>query len=152
MRIRPRIPDQGTLERANAGFHYQWYLPDRLFWSGLASLERNEETGIEARLLVGGGIGRYFYQTGRAEVSGIIGLVRLDEWATGSEDSQTSIEAVTGGTWRIFKFNTPKVSLNRRVALSQPDRIEPRSRQAEFLTAPGSDLGLLCRRLGVLQL
>jgi hypothetical protein len=105
-------PQQGTLDRSNAGFHYQWYRSNRRFWSGLASLERNEETGIDARLLVGGGIGRYFYQTARAEVSGIVGLVGLDEWATGSVGSQQSIEAVIGGTWRIFRFNTPKVSLN----------------------------------------
>jgi hypothetical protein len=110
-------PEQGTLDRSNAGFHYQWYLQDRLFYSGIASLERNEETGIEARFLLGGGIGRYFYQTARAEVSGIVGLVALDEWATGSDDSQRSIEAVTGGTWRIFKFNTPKVSLNTTALL-----------------------------------
>ncbi len=110
-------PVQGTLDRSNAGFHYQWFRPNRRFWSGLTSLERNEETGIEARFTLGGGVGRYFYQSARAELSGLAGIVALDEWATGSNDSQRSLEALVGGSWRIFKFNKPKISLNSTLQL-----------------------------------
>ena len=110
-------PTQGTLDRSNAGFHYQWYRPNRRFWSGIASLERNEETGIEARVILGGGLGRYFYQSARTEFSGVAGLVTVDEWATGIEDSRSSLEALVGATWRIFKFNTPKISLNSALLL-----------------------------------
>lgn len=110
-------PEQGTLDRSNAGFHYQWFRPNRRFWSGITSLERNEETGIEARFTLGGGVGWYFYQSSRAEFSGLLGLVALDEWATGINDSQQSLEALAGGSWRIFKFNAPKVSLNSTLQL-----------------------------------
>jgi hypothetical protein len=110
-------PLQGTLDRSNAGFHYQWFRPNRRFWSGITSLERNEETGIEARFTFGGGVGRYFYQSARAEFSGLLGLVALEEWATGTSDSQQSLEALLGGSWRIFKFNQPKISLNSTLQL-----------------------------------
>ncbi len=110
-------PQQGTLDRSNAGFYYQWFRPNRRFWSGLTSLERNEETGIEARFTFGGGAGRYFYQSARAELSGLLGLVALEEWATGINDSQRSLEALAGGSWRIFKFNKPKISLNSTLQL-----------------------------------
>lgn len=110
-------PAQGTLDRSTLSYHYQWYRPHRRFWSGLTSLERNEETGIEARVLLGGGLGRYFLQTARSELSGLIGLVGVDEWATGEQDSQQSVEALLSGSYRIFKFNTPKVSLNSSVLL-----------------------------------
>jgi hypothetical protein len=43
-------PDQGTLDRDQITFNYQWLRPRRNFWAGLASLERNEELGIEGRL------------------------------------------------------------------------------------------------------
>lgn len=110
-------PAQGTLDRDTLSYSYQWLRPHRRFWAGLASLERNEETGIDARFTLGGGIGKYFIQTPRSELSGVIGIAATKEWATGEEDSQDSLEGLLGGTWRIFKFNTPKVSLNATVLL-----------------------------------
>ena len=105
-------PNQGTLDRDTLSYSYQWLRPHRRFWAGLTSLERNEETGIDARWTLGGGLGMYFVQTPRSELSGVIGLAGTKEWATGEEDNQESLEGLLGGTWRIFKFNTPKVSLN----------------------------------------
>jgi putative salt-induced outer membrane protein YdiY len=105
-------PVQGTLDRDTISYTYQWLRENKRFWAGLSSLERNEETGIEARLTLGGGLGQYFIQTPRSEVSGILGLAFTEEWATGDADSQSSVEGVIGGSWRIFKFNSPKVSLN----------------------------------------
>lgn len=110
-------PNQGTLDRDTLSFGYQWLREHRRFWAGLTSLERNEETGIDARWTIGGGIGQYFYQSPRAEVSGVIGIAATKEWATGDGDSQESLEGLIGGTWRIFKFNTPKVSLNASVVI-----------------------------------
>ena len=110
-------PVQGTLDRDTVSFNYQWLREHQQFWAGLSSLERNEETGIEARLTLGGGLGKYFVQTPRSELAGLFGLVVSNEWATGSQDRQQSIEGLLGGNWRIFKFNTPKVSLDASVAL-----------------------------------
>ncbi|HEY5806740.1 MAG TPA: DUF481 domain-containing protein [Povalibacter sp.] len=110
-------PNQGTLERAGVSYDYQWLRSNRRFWAGLTSLDRNEETGIDARFILGGGIGQYFVQTSRSEVSGVLGLAATKEWATGTDNSQKSFEGLIAGTWRIFKFNTPKVTLNATVVL-----------------------------------
>lgn len=110
-------PTQGTLDRDSVTYGYQWLRPHKRFWTGVTSLERNEETGIEARLTLGGGVGQYFIQTSRSELSGLVGLALTKEWATGVDDSQQSLEGLIGGTWRIFKFNTPKVSLNASVVV-----------------------------------
>jgi putative salt-induced outer membrane protein YdiY len=110
-------PVQGTLQRDSVSYNYQWLRPHKRFWAGLSSLERNEETGIDARLTLGGGLGKYFVQTPRSEVSGILGVAFTQEWSTGTEDSQSSMEGLIGGSWRIFKFNTPKVSLNTTALL-----------------------------------
>lgn len=110
-------PSQGTLDRSTLNYQYQWHRPQRRFWFGLTSLERNEETGIEARFLLGGGIGKYFLQTARSELSGLIGVVGVEEWATGEQDSAGSAETLLGGSYRIFKFSSPKVSLNSNALL-----------------------------------
>lgn len=110
-------PTQGTLDRDTLSYSYQWLRPHQRFWAGLASLEHNEETGIDARFTLGGGIGKYLIQTPRSELSGVVGIAATKEWATGEEDSQDSLEGLLGGMWRIFKFNTPKVTLNATVIL-----------------------------------
>lgn len=110
-------PEQGTIDRHSLGFTYQWLLPRQRFISGLSLLERNEETGIDARLQLGAGYGKYFRQTSKSELSGMLGVALTREWATGSEDSQQSIEGIVGGNWRIFKFNSPTVSMNSAALL-----------------------------------
>jgi putative salt-induced outer membrane protein YdiY len=110
-------PAQGTLDRNAIKYGYQWLRPGASFWAGLTSLERNEETGIEARALVGGGYGRYFLQTSSNEVAALVGLAATREWATGAADNQSSLEGLLGLDWRIFDFATPTTSLTAKVIL-----------------------------------
>lgn len=110
-----KSPEQGTLDRDQVGFTYQWLLANRNFWAGLVSLERNEELGIDGRIQLGGGFGRYVYQTPHSEISAFAGATVNREWVTGDENAQESAEGVLGGTWRIFKLNTPKQSLTSQL-------------------------------------
>jgi hypothetical protein len=110
-------PEEGTLARDSIAFTYQWLRPRRKFWAGLSSFERNEELGIEGRLLLGGGYGYYFRQRASSEVAGIAGLVTSQEWVTGTAGSQQSVEGLLGATWRVFQFKSPETSLNSSVTL-----------------------------------
>lgn len=110
-------PDQGTIDRLSFGYAYQRLLQQQRFISGLALLERNEETGVEARAQLGAAFGKYVLQTSRSELSGMLGAALTQEWATGEEGSRQSIEGVLGGNWRIFKFNSPTVTLNASALL-----------------------------------
>lgn len=110
-------PEQGTIDRDSLGFTYQWLLQRQRFISGLSLLERNEGTGIDARLQLGAAFGSYFRQTSKSELSGMLGLALTREWPTGPEDVQESIEGIVGGNWRIFKFNTPMVSMSSAALL-----------------------------------
>jgi putative salt-induced outer membrane protein YdiY len=105
-------PEQGTIDRDSLGFTYQWLLAQQRFVAGLSLLERNEETGIEARLQLGAAYGNYFLQTSKSELSGMLGAALTQEWATGANDAQQSIEGILGANWRIFDFSSPTVSLN----------------------------------------
>jgi len=104
-------PVQGTLDRDALSFNYRWLREHGTFWTGLSSLERNESTGVEARLALGGGFGKYLLQTSQSEIAALIGLGAIREWATGEEDSQDSLEGILGAEWRIFDFATPKSTL-----------------------------------------
>jgi hypothetical protein len=110
-------PAQGTLDRDSVKYNYRWLQPGGRFWAGLTSLERNEETGIEARVLLGGGYGSYFLQTQSNEVAALAGLVASQEWATGSTGDQTSLEGLLGVDWRVFDFASPTTSLTAKLAL-----------------------------------
>lgn len=113
-----RDPLQGTIDRDAIKYSYRWLQPGARFWSGLTSLERNEETGIEARLLVGGGFGRYFLQSASNEVAALVGVAASTEWATGVEgDDRTSLEGILGAEWRVFDFATPKTNLTAKAVL-----------------------------------
>jgi hypothetical protein len=109
-----RDPAQGTIERGSIAYGYRWLRPAGRFWAGLTSLERNEETGIEARFLLGGGYGSYFFQTPSNEVAALVGIAATREWATGELDHQDSLEGLLGVDWRVFDFATPKSNLTAK--------------------------------------
>jgi putative salt-induced outer membrane protein YdiY len=112
-----RDPVQGTIDRDSIRYGYRWLQPGRRFWAGVTSLERNEQTGIEARALVGGGYGKFFFQSASHEVAVLAGLGAIREWATGDADDQTSLEGILGVDWRIFDFATPKTNLTARAVI-----------------------------------
>ncbi len=112
-----KSPDQGTIDRDQASFTYQWLRPNRNFWAGLGSLERNEELGIDARLELGGGFGRYLRQTPATEFSAFAGAVLTQEWITGAENSQQSIEGVLGASWHVFHLVGMSTSLSTQAVL-----------------------------------
>lgn len=112
-----RDPAQGTIDRDSVRYGYRWLQPAGRFWAGLTSLERNEQTGIEARVLAGGGYGSYFLQTSSNEVAALAGIGATREWATGEADNQTSLEAILGADWRVFDFASPKTNLTARAVL-----------------------------------
>ena len=110
-------PEQGQQDRDKIAFTYQWLLENRNYWAGIASLERNEELGIDSRMQVGGGFGRFVRQTPYSEVQAFAGATYTKEWVTGDEDGQDSAEGVLGGSWRIYRLNTPKTTLTSQLVL-----------------------------------
>jgi putative salt-induced outer membrane protein YdiY len=110
--LRTQAPDTGETDRDQIAFVMRFLRPAKNYWLLLSSLERNEELGIDGRLQLGGALGRRLMQRPDSEISAILGLAFTQEWATGEKDSQSSIEGVLGGEWRIFRFSKPETSLN----------------------------------------
>ena len=90
----------------------QFLQQSRNFWSLLASLERDQSLGIDARLVGGAALGRRFVQSSYTEVTGIVGVVGTEEWIVDKPEPRASVEAVVGGNWQVFKFIEPKTRLN----------------------------------------
>ena len=84
----------------------------RNFWGLLASLEHDQSLGIDGRLAGGAAVGRRFVQSTYTEVTGIAGLVATQEWIVDDPESKSSVEAVVGGTWQVYKFIEPKTRLD----------------------------------------
>src|SRR4029077_640578 len=84
----------------------------RNFWSLLASVERDQSLGIDARVVGGAALGRRFVQAAYTELTGIAGLVGTEEWIVDIPTPKTSVEAVLGGTWQVFRFIAPKTRLD----------------------------------------
>ena len=105
-------PDTEASRRENVTSTIQFERERPSFLMLLNSLERNDELGIDARLTSGAGIARYFAQDQDSEIMLLAGGVGNQEWTNGADESQQSIEAVLGATWRIFRFGDPDVSLS----------------------------------------
>ena len=90
----------------------QFLQQSRNFWGLLASLERDQSLGIDARLVGGAALGRRFVQSSYTEVTGIVGVVGTEEWIVDKPEPRASVEAVVGGNWQVFKFIEPKTRLN----------------------------------------
>jgi Protein of unknown function, DUF481 len=90
----------------------QFLRQSRNFWGLLGSLERDQSLGIDARLVGGAAVGRRFVQAAYTELTGIAGIVATEEWIVDDPTSKTSLEAVLGGSWNVFKFIEPKTRLD----------------------------------------
>ena len=90
----------------------QFLRQSRNFWGLLGSLERDQSLGIDARLVGGAAVGRRFVQAAYTELTGIAGIVATEEWIVDDPKSKTSLEAVLGGSWNVFKFIEPKTRLD----------------------------------------
>jgi hypothetical protein len=106
-----KSPDSGTVDRDQISWNALMPLQRRNFWLVLASLDRNEELGIEGRAQAGAAIGRQFVQSNDSALNGFMGISLNREWATGVDGDQQSAEGLLGLQWRIFKFKNPETSL-----------------------------------------
>ena len=107
--------DFGTQNDYLLSFTNEFLRPRDNFWLLLGSFESNEEQGIEGRLLLGAGSGRYWIRKPDTELAAFVGLATTQEWAVGSVDDQQSIEAVLGLQWKVFRFNNPETTLTSRL-------------------------------------
>jgi hypothetical protein len=104
--------------RAFTNFNYQRYI-GKLVWNpiGIGQIERNDELGIDRRVSVGGGMGRYLRDTNQSRIAFAGGLVRSLEDETGSSETRTDTEALVAMDLEWFHYDEPELDVSTTVTL-----------------------------------
>ena len=103
-------PDRDDTYRADLSYRYIRFLEKRRIYTAGASLQRNDELGIDLRILIDGGYGRSFVQTNRQRLLAVGGLAVNKEWnAEGPSD--INLEALFTATYKFFQYHSPKADI-----------------------------------------
>ena len=101
--------------RADLNGTYTRFLRDRWFWKGSAGFERNEELGLNLRMLVGGSAGKYLVRTPTLRFELNAGLAgNLEDRQDGRSQS---VEGMIRSSLDIFKYSLPITRLTASVNL-----------------------------------
>ncbi len=83
---------------------YTHFLKGRWFVMGLAGAEQNDELGLDLRTGIGGGAGRYLYQTNRSRMTFSAGLTTNREQYLTELSPSTSLEALANLSFDFFIY------------------------------------------------
>jgi len=102
--------------RFNWNNNYRRKLGNRRFWGLNADLDKNDELGIDARLLFGGSYGRYLIKNSYSSWAASVGLatsreLRLEERDEGQVEGQLSTD------YSLYFFSPTKADLNVRLTI-----------------------------------
>jgi putative salt-induced outer membrane protein YdiY len=114
LRSRDGVDDSRRITFAS---QYRRLLDDRWYWAGLASVERNDELGIDLRTLLGGGYGRFLTQTNKSLWSVTGGLGVVNEQRAGDQSAETNLEGVLVSDYEYFIYDSPKTSVNTTLSV-----------------------------------
>ena len=100
-------PERDDTTRADLTYTQVYMLKKRNIAGGVGALQRNDELGINLRLLLQGIYGRYVVHTNSTRLFGATGLAVNREWNIDRPDT-TNLEAVFAGSYRFFRYSSPK--------------------------------------------
>lgn len=110
--------DEGPVDVGQITLFRQWLRSRGYFTFGLGAAERNEAQGVDARVLLGGGVGRYLLRTDQSELAIFGGVAGVEEWLAGAESAhRTSSEALAGLRGMVYRFGDPETTLTSRLLL-----------------------------------
>lgn len=112
--------------RMNWGLGYFGKLENRWFWVINSDVDRNDQLGIDLRLLAGGGFGRFLIKNNRSRWSAAAGLAASRELRT-ADSNETQLEGQLSSDYSYFFFSPTKTDFNLRLVLypgiTEPDRL-----------------------------
>ena len=99
-----------TSSRVNFS-RYVWTDRRSLFRVGFGGYESNDELGLDYRVTLGGGFGRFFLATNNSSLTAYFAVQGLEERSV-TGDTQASLEAVLSGTLARWRFDSPQLDLS----------------------------------------
>jgi hypothetical protein len=103
--------DNNTTSSRIAAQRRTWTKRERVFRQTFAVAETNDELGLDNRVALGGGFGRFFVDTNNQTFSASLGLNAVTERSVGG-DRQESLEAVISADFARWRFQSPKLDLS----------------------------------------
>lgn len=100
----------------NWGTGYFRKLENRWFWVINSDLDRNDELGIDLRLLGGGGFGRFLIKDNRSRWLASAGLAASRELRN-ADSNETQLEGQLTTDYSYFFFSPTKTDLNLKLVL-----------------------------------
>jgi len=108
--------DERTTSMYDVSLVNRRFLRERWFLQGSGTVQGNEELGLNAREVLGAGLGRFLAQDGHNEWAAYAGLAGTRENFQ-SQEAQNSLEAVIGTEYSYFRYDTPKRSVDLGMAV-----------------------------------
>ena len=94
----------------------QRFLRNDWFWTGGGHISTNDELGLDLRVLLGGGIGRYYFQTPNQEFFAAAGIgVSREEFVDGQE--QKSFEGILTMSYDLYRFDAPEIDIAAELSI-----------------------------------
>ncbi|MCH5376087.1 MAG: DUF481 domain-containing protein [Planctomycetes bacterium] len=103
-------------DQARAYTTYRHWLENQNYWLVTGSGERNDELGLDLRLVGGGGVGHRFWRTNTSSTFAETALV-LNHTENSDGNADTDFEAMLRGGWEIYIHHTPKRVLDSQLAV-----------------------------------
>lgn len=101
--------------RQSSKLDYTRLWPKRWVVGGFASLEQNEELGIDLRSSIGAGGGRFLRKTNTNSILVIAGLQISNEEIDGGEPSENTLEGLTTIKAGWFRYDTPELDISAKI-------------------------------------
>jgi len=98
-------PGAETTQNQSLKLNYQRFRNSRWFTDWFTSVERNDEQGVDRRLSVGGGLGRYLVQSNKNQFSLLVGLVATRTALATADPEPVDTETDTDTTDAEAKFS-----------------------------------------------
>ena len=119
--------DEDAKERDDYGLIYKRLLKRRWFLQTSVSAQRNDELGIERRIIAGAAAGRILLQSHRVQVSSSLGGIVNREWTAGTGPNDLNGEGHVVLDALVFVYHRPKTDFHAKVdtfpSMTTPGRV-----------------------------
>ena len=88
------------------------FFPDPWVTAGLVTVEQNSELGIDLRLLLGAGLGRFLIETNFSQLAVLVGLQYNQEWVADGKSVNSNLESLFSARFQTYRFDEPELEFS----------------------------------------
>jgi hypothetical protein len=111
LNVRKVDDTESKVSRNSLGLSFDRFFASRYFGRITSSFEGNSELDLDLRILLGGGIGRYFIQSNHNLLSCYLGLTSNMEWFSYTDSRADNLEGVISVSYEWFRYVSPELDL-----------------------------------------